>query len=116
MRHTNLGRKFNRRPNQRQALLAGLVTQLIRHEQITTTVPKAKDLKRLIDKYITMAKKGDLNSRRVAVGRLKENDSVKKLFDVLGPRYASRSGGYPRVVKIKMSAYNKKWAKRPRRK
>ena len=100
MRHSNLGRKFNRRPNQRRALLAGLVTQLIRHEQITTTVPKAKDLKRLIDKYITLAKKGDLNSRRVAVGRLREDDMVKKLFEVLGPRYASRSGGYSRVVKI----------------
>ena len=100
MRHSNIGRKFNRRPNQRKALLAGLVTQLIRHEQIVTTVPKAKDLKRLIDKYITMAKKGDLNNRRVATGRLREDDMVKKLFDVLGPRYAARSGGYARVVKI----------------
>jgi large subunit ribosomal protein L17 len=100
MRHNNIGRKFNRRPNQRKALLAGLVTQLIRHEQIITTVPKAKDLKRLIDKYITMAKKGDLNNRRIAVGRLREDDMVKKLFDVLAPRYASRSGGYARVVKV----------------
>jgi large subunit ribosomal protein L17 len=100
MRHRKLGRKFNRRPNQRKALLAGLVTQLIRHEQITTTLPKAKDLKRLIDKYISLAKRGDLNSRRVAVGRLREDDSVKKLFDVIAPRYASRSGGYSRVVKI----------------
>ena len=100
MRHSNIGRKFNRRPNQRKALLAGLVTQLIRHEQIITTVPKAKDLKRLIDKYITMAKKGDLNNRRIAVGRLREDDMVKKLFDVLAPRYASRSGGYARVVKV----------------
>ena len=100
MRHSNIGRKFNRRPNQRKALLGGLVTQLIRHEQIVTTVPKAKDLKRLIDKYITMAKKGDLNNRRIAVGRLREDDMVKKLFDVLGPRYASRGGGYARVIKI----------------
>lgn len=100
MRHSNLGRKFNRRPNQRKALLGGLVTQLIRHEQIMTTVPKAKDLKRLIDKYITMAKKGDLNNRRIAVGRLREDDMVKKLFDVLAPRYASRSGGYARVIKV----------------
>jgi large subunit ribosomal protein L17 len=100
MRHSNIGRKFNRRPNQRKALLAGLVTQLIRHEQIITTVQKAKDLKRLVDKYITMAKKGDLNNRRIAVGRLREDDMVKKLFDVLGPRYASRSGGYARVIKV----------------
>ena len=100
MRHNNLGRKFNRRPNQRKALIAGLVTQLVRHEQIVTTLPKAKDLKRLIDKYITMAKKGDLNNRRIAAGRLREDDMVKKLFDVLGPRYASRSGGYSRVIKM----------------
>ena len=100
MRHSNIGRKFNRRPNQRKALLAGLVTQLIRHEQIITTVPKAKDLKRLIDKYITMAKKGDLNNRRVATGRLREDDMVKKLFDVLAPRYAARAGGYARIIKI----------------
>jgi large subunit ribosomal protein L17 len=100
MRHKNLGRKFNRRPNQRKALLAGLVTQLIRHEQIITTLPKAKDLKRLIDKYITTAKKGDLNSRRICIGRLREEDMVKKLFEVIAPRYASRNGGYSRVVKI----------------
>ena len=99
MRHNNLGRKFNRRPNQRKALLSGLVTALITHEQITTTLPKAKDLKRLIDKYITIAKKGDLNSRRVAIGRLREEDTVKKLFDVLAPRYKDRHGGYARVVK-----------------
>jgi large subunit ribosomal protein L17 len=100
MRHRNAGRKFNRRPNQRKALLAGLVTQLIRHEQIITTLPKAKDLKRLIDKYITIGKKGDLNSRRVAIGRLREEDMVKKLFEVIAPRYAKRHGGYARIIKI----------------
>ncbi|MBX9927091.1 MAG: 50S ribosomal protein L17 [Hyphomicrobiaceae bacterium] len=99
MRHKNLGRRFNRDSGHRQAMLSNLAASLIRHEQIVTTLPKAKDLKRIIDKYITLAKRGDLNSRRLAASRLRDEDMAKKLFDVLGPRYKDRSGGYSRVLK-----------------
>ena len=99
MRHKNLGRRFNRDSGHRQAMLSNLAASLIRHEQIVTTLPKAKDLKRVIDKYITLAKRGDLNSRRLAASRLRDEDMAKKLFDVLGPRYKDRSGGYSRVLK-----------------
>ena len=76
-----------------------MAAALIKHEQIITTLPKAKDLKRVVDKYITLAKRGDLNSRRLAAARLRDEDMVKKLFDVLGPRYKTRAGGYTRVLK-----------------
>jgi large subunit ribosomal protein L17 len=99
MRHKNLGRRFNRDSGHRQAMLSNLAASLIRHEQIVTTLPKAKDLKRIIDKYITLAKRGDLNSRRLAASRLRDEDMAKKLFDILGPRYKDRSGGYSRVMK-----------------
>ena len=99
MRHNNLGRKFNRRPNQRAALLRGLAADLFRHEQIVTTLPKAKDLRRVAEKYITMAKKGDLNSRRLVASRLRDDDMVKKLFAIIAPRYKERHGGYTRVLK-----------------
>ena len=80
-------------------MFSNMAAALIRHEQIVTTLPKAKDLKRVIDKYITLAKRGDLNSRRLAASRLRDEDMAKKLFDVLGPRYKDRTGGYSRVVK-----------------
>ncbi len=99
MRHGSLGRRFNRDSAHRQAMFSNMAAALIRHEQIVTTLPKAKDLKRVIDKYITLAKRGDLNSRRLAAARLRDEDMVKKLFDTLGPRYKSRAGGYTRVVK-----------------
>ena len=99
MRHGSLGRRFNRDSAHRQAMFSNMAAALIRHEQIVTTLPKAKDLKRVIDKYITLAKRGDLNSRRLAAARLRDDDMVKKLFDVLGPRYKSRNGGYSRVLK-----------------
>lgn len=99
MRHKSLGRRFNRDVGHRQAMLSNLAASLIRHEQIVTTLPKAKDLKRVIDKYITLAKRGDLNSRRIAASRLRDEDMAKKLFEVLGPRYKDRSGGYSRVMK-----------------
>jgi large subunit ribosomal protein L17 len=99
MRHKSLGRRFNRDVGHRQAMLSNLAASLIRHEQIITTLPKAKDLKRVIDKYITLAKRGDLNSRRIAASRLRDEDMAKKLFDVLGPRYKDRAGGYSRVLK-----------------
>lgn len=94
-----MGRRFNRDVGHRQAMLSNMAASLIRHEQIVTTLPKAKDLKRVMDKYITLAKRGDMNSRRLAASRLRDEDMAKKLFDVLGPRYKNRAGGYTRVVK-----------------
>jgi large subunit ribosomal protein L17 len=99
MRHKNLGRRFSRDSSHRQAMFSNMAAALIRHEQIVTTLAKAKDLKRVIDKYITLAKRGDLNSRRLAASRLRDEDMAKKLFDILAPRYKNRAGGYSRVVK-----------------
>ena len=99
MRHKKLGRRFGRDSAHRQAMFSNMAAALIKHEQIVTTLPKAKDLKRVMDKYVTLAKRGDLNSRRLAASRLRDEDMVKKLFDVLAKRYASRNGGYTRVVK-----------------
>ena len=99
MRHKKLGRRFGRHVGHRQAMFSNLVAALIKHEQIVTTLPKAKDLKRVVDKYITLAKRGDLNSRRLAAARLRDEDMVKKLFDTLAPRYKNRAGGYTRVLK-----------------
>ena len=99
MRHKKLGRRFSRDVGHRQAMFSNMVAALIKDEQIVTTLPKAKDLKRVMDKYITLAKRGDLNSRRLAASRMRDEDMVKKLFDVLGPRYKDRAGGYTRVLK-----------------
>lgn len=99
MRHGKLGRRFGRQVGHRQAMFSNMAAALIKHEQIITTLPKAKDLKRVVDKYITLAKRGDLNSRRLAAARLRDEDMVKKLFDILGPRYKDRAGGYTRVLK-----------------
>ena len=78
-------------------MFANMAASLIRHQQIVTTLAKAKDLKRVVDKYITLAKRGDLNSRRLAASRMRDEAMVKKLFDTLGPRYKDRAGGYTRV-------------------
>jgi large subunit ribosomal protein L17 len=99
MMHRKLGRRFSRDSGHRQAMFSNMAAALIRHEQIVTTLAKAKDLKRVMDKYITLAKRGDLNSRRLAASRLRDEDMAKKLFDTLGPRYNNRAGGYTRVVK-----------------
>lgn len=99
MRHRKLGRRFSRDPGHRQAMFQNLAASLIRHEQIVTTLPKAKDLKRVVEKFITLAKRGDLNSRRIAIARIRDEIAVKKLFDVIGPRYKGRDGGYTRVLK-----------------
>jgi large subunit ribosomal protein L17 len=99
MRHRKLGRRFGRQSAHRQAMFSNLAASLIQHEQITTTLAKAKDLKRVVDKYITLAKRGDLNSRRLAAARIRDEAMVKKLFDVLAARYRGRSGGYTRVLK-----------------
>jgi len=99
MRHRKIGRRFSRDSGHRQAMFSNMAADLIRHEQIITTLAKAKDLKRVMDKYITLAKRGDLNSRRLAAARLCDEAMVKKLFDTLGPRYKDRPGGYTRVLK-----------------
>ena len=99
MRHKKLGRRFSRDSAHRQAMFSNMAASLIKHEQIVTTLAKAKDLRRVMDKYITLAKRGDLNSRRIAASRMGDEAMVKKLFDTLAPRYKDRSGGYTRVMK-----------------
>lgn len=99
MRHRKAGRKLNRTASHRRAMFANMVAALIKHEQIITTLPKAKELRRVTDRIITLAKKGDLASRRLAVARVRDEAMVKKLFDTLGPRYEDRNGGYTRVLK-----------------
>jgi large subunit ribosomal protein L17 len=99
MRHGFALRKFNRTHEHRKAMFANMAGALIRHEQITTTLPKAKELRSIVDSLITLAKKGDLASRRLAAARLKEDELVSKLFSSLGPRYMDRKGGYTRVLK-----------------
>lgn len=99
MMHRKRGRRFNRSSGHRQAMFSNMAAALIRHEQIVTTLPKAKDLRRVMDRYITLAKRGDLNSRRLAAARLRDDDMVRKLFDTLAARYKDRSGGYTRVLK-----------------
>jgi large subunit ribosomal protein L17 len=99
MRHGSSGRKFNRRSDQRRAMFQHLASALIKHEQVITTLPKAKDLRPIVEKLITLAKRGDLHARRQAIAELRDPPMVKKLFEVLGPRYAARQGGYTRVLK-----------------
>ena len=99
MRHGNGYRKLNRTHEHRKAMFANMVSSIIEHEQIKTTVPKAKELKRIVDKIITLGKKGNLHARRIAGSRIRQDDAVKKLFDVLAPRYKDRNGGYSRVLK-----------------
>jgi large subunit ribosomal protein L17 len=99
MRHRKAGRKLNRTASHRGALLASLAAALIKHEQIVTTLPKAKELKRVTDRLITLGKRGDLHARRLAFARIRDDAMVAKLFDTLGPRYADRPGGYTRVLK-----------------
>ena len=99
MRHGHGYRKLNRTHEHRKALFANMAGSLIEHEQIKTTLPKAKELKRIADKLITLAKRGDLHARRQALSQIKQEAAVKKLFDTLGPRYQERSGGYTRVLK-----------------
>ncbi|MDJ0824431.1 MAG: 50S ribosomal protein L17 [Rhodobacter sp.] len=99
MRHARGYRRLNRTHEHRKALFANMAGSLIEHEQIKTTLPKAKELKRVADKLITLGKRGDLHARRQAASQLKQDAHVQKLFDVLGPRYAERQGGYTRVLK-----------------
>lgn len=99
MRHHLKGRKLNRTKGHRRALFANMANALFKHEQIKTTLPKAKDLRSYAERMITMAKKGTLHARRLLSARLRDDAMVKKLIDVLAPRYKDRKGGYTRVIK-----------------
>ena len=99
MRHARGYRRLNRTHEHRKALFANMSGSLIEHEQIKTTLPKAKELRPIIEKLITLAKRGDLHARRQAAAQLKEDRHVKRLFEILGPRYKDRQGGYVRVLK-----------------
>ena len=99
MRHGNSGRKLGVTTQHRRAMFANMAAALIKHEQIVTTVPKAKELRGFVDRLITLGKKGGLANRRLAMSRLRDETQVKKLFDILGKRYADRNGGYTRVLK-----------------
>ena len=104
MRHRVGGRKLQRTSAHRQALFRNMSAALIKHEQITTTVAKAKELRPYVEKLITLAKKGGLSNRRLAHARLLDDAQLVKLFEVLGPRYAARNGGYTRVIKAGIRA------------
>jgi large subunit ribosomal protein L17 len=99
MRHGINGRKLGRTSSHRIAMFANMAAALIKHEQIKTTLPKAKELRPIVEKLITLGKRGDLHARRVAIAKIRDEEMVRKLFDVLGPRYAERKGGYIRVLK-----------------
>src|SRR5512146_3472332 len=99
MRHGHGLRKLNRTTSHRLAMLRNMANSLLRHETITTTLPKAKELRRVVEPMITLGKKPSLANRRLAFNRLRDRDIVVKLFDVLGPRYAKRNGGYLRILK-----------------
>jgi large subunit ribosomal protein L17 len=99
MRHNMSGRSFSRQTGHRNAMFKNLAQALIKHEQITTTLPKAKDLRPVVEKLITLGKKGSLHARRIAYAQLRDEAVTKKLFDVLATRYADRKGGYTRVLK-----------------
>ena len=99
MRHGFRGRRFNRTAEHREAMFANMAAALIKHEQIVTTLPKAKDLRPVVEKLVTLGKRGDLHARRQAIAQIQDVKLVAKLFDVLGPRYKNRNGGYTRVLK-----------------
>ena len=99
MRHGSAHRKFNRRSNQRTALFQHLASALIKHEQIVTTLPKAKELRPIVEKLVTLGKKGGLAMRRQAISEMRDQDQVRKLFDVIATRYKDRQGGYTRIIK-----------------
>src|SRR6187551_2368632 len=99
MRHGKVHRKFNRTAEHRKAMFANLCAALIKHEQITTTLPKAKDLRPVVEKLVSLAKKGGLSARRQIIAEIRDVTQAKKLFEVLGPRYKDRNGGYTRIMK-----------------
>ena len=99
MYHGHAKRRFNRTAEHRQAMFANMAQALIKHEQITTTLPKAKDLRPIVEKLVTLGKRGDLHARRRAIAEIRDVPMVKKLFEVIGPRYKERNGGYTRIMK-----------------
>ena len=99
MRHGAAYRKLGRTVSHRQAMFANMAASLIKHEQITTTLPKAKELRPFVEKLVTLGKKGDLHARRQAISQVRDVTQVGKLFDTLAPRYAERNGGYIRIMK-----------------
>jgi large subunit ribosomal protein L17 len=99
MRHGYAHRKLGRTTAHRQAMFANMAAALIKHEQIVTTLPKAKELRPFVEKLVTLAKRGDLHARRLAVSRVRDQDQVRKLFDTIAKRYAERNGGYIRIMK-----------------
>jgi large subunit ribosomal protein L17 len=99
MRHGKVHRKLGRTSEHRKAMFANMAAALIKHEQIVTTLPKAKELRPVVEKMVTLGKRGDLHARRQAISQIRDVDMVRKLFDVLGPRYKERKGGYTRIIK-----------------
>ncbi len=99
MRHGYRGRRFNRTTEHRKAMFANMSAALIKHEQIVTTLPKAKDLRPVVEKLISLGRTDSIHARRLAMAQIRDADMVKKLFSVLGPRYQSRPGGYCRIMK-----------------
>jgi len=99
MRHGFRGRRFNRTTEHRKAMFANMSAALIKHEQIITTLPKAKDLRPVIEKLISLGRIDSVHTRRLAMSQIRDHDMVKKLFTVLGPRYTARPGGYCRIMK-----------------
>jgi large subunit ribosomal protein L17 len=99
MRHGKVHRKLNKKPAHRRAMFANMCASLIKHEQIMTTLPKAKELRPVVEKLVTLGKKGDLHARRQAISEIRDVAMVKKLFEVLAPRYKERHGGYTRIMK-----------------
>ena len=99
MRHGFRGRRFNRTSEHRKAMFANMSAALLKHEQIITTLPKAKDLRPVVEKLITLGRRDDLHARRLAMSQIRDAAIVKKLFEILGPRYKERPGGYTRVLK-----------------
>jgi large subunit ribosomal protein L17 len=99
MRHGDANRKLNRTSAHRKAMFANMSASLIKHEQIVTTLPKAKELRPIVEKLITLGKRGDLHARRQAIAQMKDETQVAKLFAVIGPRYKDRQGGYIRILK-----------------
>lgn len=99
MRHGFRGRRFNRTAEHREAMFANMAAALIKHEQIVTTLPKAKDLRPVVEKLVTLGKQGGLHARRQALAQVRDETQVKKLFEVLAKRYGARSGGYLRIMK-----------------
>ncbi len=99
MRHGVGHKKLNRTASHRNAMFANMAAALVKHEQIVTTLPKAKALRPVVERLITLAKKGDLGSRRLVLARMRDQDQTKKLFEAIAPRYKARAGGYTRVLK-----------------